>query len=56
MERDLGYFDDIAKALDASGETYRHDEKTEYLMLACCYALTWIAEELHEMNERSKDG
>lgn len=48
------YYNGIKEALNASAESYRHDEKMEFLMLACCTALSWIAEELHEMNERCK--
>ena len=56
MEKAEKYYNGIKEALTASSEAYRHDEKTEFLMLACCTALTWIAEELHEVNERCKDG
>lgn len=55
MQREK-YKNEIHEALIAGAKAYRHDEKTEFLMLACCTALTWIAEELHEVNERCKDG
>ena len=51
------YFSEMIKdsMLDCS-KVYRHDEKMDSIMFACCTALWWIAEELHEFNERSKDG
>ena len=51
------YFSEMIKdsILDCS-KVYRHDEKMDSIMFACCTALWWIAEELHELNERSKDG
>lgn len=46
----------INDAIESSNGAYRHDEKTEFIMIACCNALRWIAEELHVMNERRKRG
>ena len=56
MEKAEKYYNGIKEALTASSEACLHDDKTEFIMLACCIALTWIAEELHEVNERCKDG
>ena len=42
--------------LENASESRFSDVKQHYQLNAIAYGLMWIAEELHEMNERCKDG
>lgn len=54
-ERENEYFARaIYDLLDDANESGFSDVKQHYQLTAIAYGLMWIAEELHEMNERSK--
>jgi hypothetical protein len=50
------YMDKIQDVLSCSQQSYFIDTKTDCIAYAIAYSLMWIAEELHEMNERYQDG
>jgi len=45
----------IYDLLDDANEARFSDVKQHYQFTAIAYGLMWIAEELHELNERSKE-
>ena len=47
---------DIETLLDDADSAYFSDAKQHLTLTAIARSLMWIAEELHELNERSKDG
>ena len=50
------YSELINEELDSSRRSLHIDTEQNCLSCAMVYALSWIAEELHEMNEGCKDG
>lgn len=46
----------IFNLLDDADRAYFSDAKQHLTLTAIARSLMWIAEELHELNERSKDG
>jgi hypothetical protein len=47
---------DIGALLCCADDSRYSDVKEHYQLKAIAYSLMWIAEELHEVNERCKDG
>ena len=50
------YKRDIINSINDANESNYSDVKLYYQLNAIAYGLMWTAEELHELNERSKDG
>lgn len=49
------YIELINEELDSSRRFPHLDTRQDCLLCAMVYALSWIAEELHEVNERCND-
>ena len=50
------YREAIIDRLDCAANAYFSDAKQAFQLSAITLSLMWIAEELHEVNERCKDG